>query len=140
MWQRIQTLYLAISTGLIISLFFSTMAVAVGVAGETATIEYSEKLPYLCLMISILSANLLALVLFKYRPLQMRVAMIAALLLIGFQIWLAVDYFRAPDGIVFKFNAVFPLVAAILDVLAVRGIMADQLMVQSYSRLRSRKK
>ncbi len=116
------------------------MAVAVGVAGETATIEYSEKLPYLCLMISILSANLLALVLFKYRPLQMRVAMIAALLLIGFQIWLAVDYFRAPDGIVFKFNAVFPLVAAILDILAVRGIMADQLMVQSYSRLRSRKK
>lgn len=140
MWQRIQTLYLAISTGLIISLFFSTMAVAVGVAGDTATIAYSEKLPYLCLMISILSANLLALVLFKYRPLQMRVAMIAALLLIGFQIWLAVDYFRAPDGIVFKFNAVFPLVAAILDILAVRGIMADQLMVQSYSRLRSRKK
>ena len=140
MWQRIQTLYLAISTGLIIALFLSPMAVAVGSDGATAQIAYIEKIPYLCLMISILVANLSALVLFKFRPLQMRVATIAALLLIGFQIWIGVDYFKAAEGIVFRFTAIFPLIAAILDMLAVKGIWSDEMMVQSFSRLRSSKK
>ena len=140
MWQRIQTLYLAIASGLILYMFFGVMAVAIGTDGQTAEIHYSEKLPYLCLMISLICANLLALVLFKYRPLQLRVAVIAALLLIGFQIWIAIDYFNAPDGIVFKFTAIFPIIAAILDFMAVKGIYADQLMVESFSRLRSSKK
>ena len=140
MWQRIQTLYLAIATGLIASMFFSNMAVAIGSDGDVAEIAYIEKIPYLCLMISLLCANLLALVLFKFRPLQIRVAAIAALMLVGFQIWLAVDYFTAPEGIVFRFTAIFPIVAAILDVLAIKGIYSDQLMVESFSRLRSKKK
>lgn len=140
MWQRVQTLYLALATGLIIALFCSTMAVAIGANGEEAIIRYTEKLPYLYLMISLLSANLIALVLFKFRPVQLRVAVIAGLLLLGFQIWIAIDYFNAPDGIVFKFTAIFPLIAAILDFMAVKGIYADQLMVESFSRLRSSKK
>lgn len=140
MWQRVQTLYLAIASGLIISMFFSVMAVTIGTDGAQGTINYIEKLPYLYLMISIACTNIIALVLFKHRPLQMRVATIAALLLIGFQIWIAVDYFKAPDGIVFKYTAIFPLVAAIGDILAVRGIWADQLMVESFSRLRSSKR
>ena len=67
-------------------------------------------------------------------------AVIAALLLIGFQIWIAIDYFNAPDGIVFKFTAIFPIIAAILDFMAVKGIYADYFMVESFSRLRSGKK
>lgn len=140
MWQRVQTLYLAIATGLIIALFCSNMAVVIGANGETDTIRYTEKLPYLCLMISLLCANLLALILFKFRPVQLRVAVIAGLMLIGFQIWIAMDYFNAPDGIVFKFNAIFPLIAAILDFMAVKSIYSDQLMVESFSRLRSSRK
>ena len=140
MWQRIQTLYLALSTGLIVSMFFSVMATAIGTDGATAEIAWIDKIPYLCLMISILTANASALVTFKFRTLQMRVATIAALLLVGFQVWIAVDYFNAPNGIVFKFTAVFPIIAAILDFLAIKGIIADQMMVESFSRLRTSRK
>ena len=140
MWQRIQTLYLALSTGLVAVLLFSTMATAIGTDGQTASIAYAEKLPYLYLMISILFANLFALVIFKHRVLQMRVATIASLLLIGFQVWIAVDYFKADEGIVFKYTAVFPLVAAILDILAVKGIASDILVAESVNHLRKSKK
>ncbi len=136
MWQRIQTLYLILSAGIITALFFSPLATAIGTEGQTESIGFAEKLPYLCLMISILTAHLFSLLLYKRRVVQMRVATIAALLSLGFQIWLAVDYFLAPDNIVFKFTAILPLIAAILDMLAVRGIAADQLMVESAGRLR----
>ena len=140
MWQRVQTLYLAIATGLVVALFFSTMAVAIGSDGALAPIKYTESTPFLCLMIGILVVNFLALVTFKSRVLQYRLTVLVSLLLIGFQAWLAVRYFTAPDGIVFKFTAVFPIVAAIFDILAARGILSDQLMVESFSRLRSKKK
>lgn len=140
MWQRIQTLYLALACGIVAALFFSPLAVAIGNGGAQETINFTDNIYFLCLMISIALANLLALILFKHRGLQMRVTVIAGLLLLGFQIWLAVRYFTAPEGIVFKFTAILPLVAAILDFLALRGILADQFLVESYGRLRSRKK
>ena len=140
MWQRIQTLYLALACGIVAALFFSPLAVAIGDGGAQETIYFTDNVYFLCLMISIALASLLALVLFKHRGLQMRVTVIAGLLLLGFQIWLAVRYFTAPEGIVFKFTTILPLVAAILDFLALRGILADQFLVESYGRLRSRKK
>ena len=140
MWQRIQTLYLALACGIVAALFFSPLAVAIGDGGAQETIYFTDNVYFLCLMISIALASLLALVLFKHRGLQMRVTVIAGLLLLGFQIWLAVRYFTAPEGIVFKFTAILPLVAAILDFLALRGILADQFLVESYGRLRSSKK
>lgn len=140
MWQRIQTLYLAVSSILIGVLFFSVLATAIGTDGQTVNINFTEKIPYLCLMISIFVANVSALVTFKHRGLQIRVAVIATLLLLGFQVWIAVDYFTAESGIVFKYTAIFPLVAAILDILAVRGIFSDIMLAQSVNRLRTNRK
>ena len=140
MWQRIQTLYLVLSAGIIAALFFSPLATVLGPEGQSETIAFAEKLPYLCLMISILTAHIFAIILFKRRIVQMRVATIAALLAIGFQIWIGVDYFTAPESIVFKVTAILPLIAGILDVMAVRAIAADQMMVESMSRLRSSRK
>ena len=101
---------------------------------------YYEKLPFLLFLISLFSANVIALITFKARILQMRVSVLAALLLVGFQIWLGVDFFSHRNEMVFSFTAVFPLVAAILDVMAARNIFLDEAMVQSASRLRSSKK
>ena len=140
MWQRIQTLYLALACGIVAALFFIPLAVAIGTGGATENIYFTDNVYFLCLMISIALANFLALVLFKHRGLQIRVAVIACLLLLGFQIWLGFKYFNAPDGVVFKFTAILPLIASALDALAIRGIMADELLVESYGRLRTRKK
>lgn len=141
MWQRIQTLYLAIATVLTGSLFFCNFATILGPGGESADVKYYEKLPYLIFLISLFTANAIALLSFRTRILQMRVSILAALLLTGFQIWLGVDFFRHRNEMIFSFTAVFPIVAAILDVLAGRNIALDEAMVQSASRLRgSRRK
>ncbi len=140
MWQRIQTLYLSISTVLIVTMFFSHLAVAIGNDGQQSFVDYVEKIPYLILMISILVANVAALTTFKFRMLQMRISVIAALLFFGFQIWIAVDYFNAPDGLVFRYTAIFPLIAFILDLLAARSIFGDELIVESGSHLRAAKR
>lgn len=137
MWQRIQTLYLALSTALIIAIFVTPYAETLDVHEN---IYFTDKLPYLWLMISVILAHIFTLTLFKARGLQLRVTTLAALITLGFQIWVAVDFFNRPDGIVFKATAVFPLVSVILDVLAIRGIMSDILITESVGRLRTRRK
>ena len=138
MWQRIQTLYLAIATVLIGSLFFSRFATVFG-EGESA-ILYREYTPYLLFAIMTFLANLISLA----RMIQMRLCIISAIVLLAFQIWIGVNYFFPPEevenNIVFSFTAIFPVIAAILDVLAARNIMLDEAMVQSAARLRSTKR
>jgi hypothetical protein len=82
----------------------------------------------------------IALTTFKVRVLQMRTAVLAALILVALQGWLAVDFFTADQALVFRWTAVFPLVAALLDVWAARAIFRDQLLVESLSSLRKRRR
>ena len=140
MWQRIQTLYLAIALALVGSLFFCKMATILGADGALETIKFTEKTGYLLCIIMLFTANLLSLLTFKFRMLQMRVCIITALMLLGFQIWIAVDFFNNKAQFVYSFTAVFPLVAAILDVIAARAILMDEAMVREANRLRKSKK
>jgi cyanate permease len=80
---------------------------------------------------------------YKKRVLQMRMCVYNALLIIGFcalsgfYLW---QFSKSPDlpGMTIHLNfwAAFPLVALILDYLAIRNIGADETMVRSLERLR----
>lgn len=140
MWQRIQILYLGIASALVGSLFFCNMATVIGPGGSEVTIAYHEKLPFLMLTIMAFTAHVGALASTRVRFLQMRVCIIAALLLIGFQCWLAVDMVTHRHEMVFSFTMAFPLIAAILDVMAARNIMLDEMMVQAHSRIKKKKR
>lgn len=122
MWQRIQTLYLVVALGLLVAMFwhvsFLWWLILLGVA---------------CFM------QLVAVLAYKFRLFQMRTAIIAAIMLLGLQIWMAVVYLTG-DKAAFNITAVFPVVAAILDGLAARAIFSDELIVRSSSRLRSSKR
>ena len=131
MWQRIQTLYLALSTALIAALFFCNKA---------GDIPYTRYMPYVVLLAIITLLNLLALTTWKHRVFQARTAMLSALITLALQVWLAVDFFTTGNDPVFHVTVVFPVVAVILDVLAFRNIMADELMVRSSDRLRAAKR
>ncbi|MBR1406496.1 MAG: DUF4293 family protein [Bacteroidales bacterium] len=133
MWQRVQTLYLAISTVLIFLLFFLPKAVTLGSGDEISFISY---VPYLILLIITTALNLLALTTWKFRVFQMRTATLTALLTLALQIWLVVDFLATRGQVTFKVFAIFPLIAVILDILAIRGIFADQMLVESASSLR----
>lgn len=141
MWQRLQTLYLCLATGLVVALFFSVKAFTLGSGGvHAAELTYVKYTPYLILLILITILQLLAVFTFNARVFQMRTAVLAAILMIALQAWIGVDYFTADKEWIFKFTAVFPLVAAILNFIAARYILRDQLLVESVSHLRSRKK
>lgn len=141
MWQRLQTLYLCIATGMIVALFFSVKAFTLGPGGvHSVELTYIKYTPYLILLILITILQLLAVFTFNARVFQMRTAMLSAILMIALQAWIGVDYFTADKEWIFKFTAVFPLVAAILNFIAARLILRDQLLVESVSHLRSRKK
>ena len=141
MWQRLQTLYLCLATGLVVALFFSVKAFTLGPGGvHAAELTYVKYTPYLILLILITILQLLAVFTFNARVFQMRTAVLAAILMIALQAWIGVDYFTADKEWIFKFTAVFRLVAAILNFIAARLILRDQLLVESVSHLRSRKK
>ena len=141
MWQRLQTLYLCIATGLIVALFFSVKAFTLGPGGIHAEeLTYVKYTPYLILLILITALQLLAIFTYKTMVFQMRTAALAAILAVALQAWIGVDFFMADKVWIFRITAVFPLAAAILDFIAVRYILRDQLLVESISHLRSRKK
>lgn len=120
MWQRVQTLYLAVASALLAAMYSAHYRTAFTVLFSVA-----------------LAAQAIALLTFRFRTLQMRLSTLAALILLGLQAWMAVQFFGSADKASYNLTAVFPAVAAILDMLAVRGILADEFLVRSASRLRS---
>ncbi len=106
-------------------------------AGDISFVSYW---PYLVLLVVITLLDILALTTYRFRVFQVRTAVLAALVTLGLQAWLVVDFVLSGNDPLFHVAAIFPLVAVILDVLAARGIWADELMVRSSDRLRSAKR
>ena len=141
MWQRIQTLYLAVSTVLLFILFFSDAYTVTAPDGMQYVTYLQLQKPYFAILLGILFAmTVLALITFKVRILQMRLATLSGLVALGMTGWLAYFYFTAPENVAFKWPVIFPLIAAICDFLAARGCFQDQLMVESAYRIRESRK
>ena len=139
MWQRIQTLYLGIATALIVSMFFCRFATISGPEGSEAVIRYYEKVPFLVLLIMLTTAHVASIASYKSFFLQARVASIAALLALGFQIWLAVDFFNYHNEMTFSISLLFPLAAAVLDFMAAQRSMVDEMTLQSIRAIKKKK-
>lgn len=135
MWKKIQTLYIIAATVLTTSMFFCRFATILGPEGTELPIMYYEKLPYAVMLIMLLTAGICALFSHKFPILQARVAMLTALMLIGFQIWLGVDFFKYRSEMVFSVTMIFPLAAAILDTLAAYSAMVDAMTLQTVRKM-----
>ena len=131
MWQRVQTLYLFLATALIAALFFCHKA---------GDVFYTDYWPYMVLLLVVAVLNVMARTTYKHRIFQMRTATLSAIILLGLQVWLVVDCIKTHNTPVFSLTAVFPVVAMILNLLAARGILADELLVRNSSRLRAAKR
>lgn len=118
-------------------MFFSTEAVSLGSEGEiTDSIRFTQNLSHLILLAVIVLLHLLALTTYRFRVFQMRTAVLAAIVTLALQIWIAIDFIQIGSEFVFRLPCVFPAASIILDILAARGILADQLLVESSSSLR----
>ena len=141
MWQRIQTLYLALSAILLFILFFNDAFTMTAPEGMQYVKFIQIQKPYFGILLGVLFAmTLLAIATYKVRILQMRLATLSGLVALGMTGWLAYLYFTAPENVTFKWTVIFPLVAAILDFLAARGCYQDQLLVESVYRIRESRK
>ena len=140
MWQRIQTLYLGLATALIASMFFCRFATIVGPEGAEEFIRYYEKMPFLVLLIMLTAAHVSAIGSYKMFILQARVAMISGLLALGFQIWLAYDFFCYKDVMTFSITMLFPGVAAFLDIIAAKSAMVDEATMAGIKAIKKIKK
>ena len=57
--------------------------------------------------------------------------MLTGLMLIGFQIWLGVDFFMWRKELIFSVTMLFPLAAAALEIIAARRAVIDGLVIQA---------
>jgi hypothetical protein len=155
MIQRIQTVYLLIVAGLFIALMFLPIAVlqsgsnlySFEVTGLNTVAQPSEfTCPTWSLMAIAAIIILLAFVIifmYKKRIFQIRMCIFNALLMIGFYalfgfyLW---QFGKSPELPDMKVNihiwAAFPIIALILNYLAIRNIGADETLVRSLERLR----
>lgn len=140
MWQRIQTLYLGIATALIFSMFFCIFATIIGPDGAEITIAYREKMPYLVLLIMMITAHIAATASYKTFFLQARVSIIAGLLAFGFQTWIGIDILRNMDDMSFSITALFPLAAGALDFMAAKRSLVDEMTVTAVQSARKARK
>ena len=147
MVQRIQTVYLFISALLIASLMKLKFA-DLSVNNELYTfiargIYTGEKLVFdgLAIFLFIWLIALLHFVvifLYKKRILQIRILVFTIVLLLGlFGMFFYFTYAGFTDvKAAFKIPVVFPVIAAVLDYLAVRAIGKDEVLVRSLNRIR----
>ena len=139
MWQRIQTLYLLISAALLAALCFSNAYTVTDPDGLVKVSYWQLQKPYFGILLGILCAMVaLALLVYKSRILQMRLAVLSGIVALGMQAWLAWMYFSF-EGPVFRWTVIFPLIVFICNMLAARGCYQDQLMVESAYRVRERR-
>ncbi len=147
MIQRIQTAYLLVAGLLTASLFkldFAEMSVngewhvfnARGIfKGDDLVLD---GLPIMIFIGLIALLHLAAIFMYKKRIRQIRTVVFTIILLLGlFGLFFYFAYAGLPDPkVAFKVPLAFPLIAIILDYLAIRAIGKDEALVRSLDRIR----
>ena len=154
MIQRIQSIYLLIAVILVGMLYFFPFASFVveqdmsmyhiSIKGLLPDISDAKPIFRVIPLIFIISTSILALLsaimLFKRRMLQIRICIISILALLGLQglmlYFISVSKHQLGAVSSFSIVFVFPIIAAILSYLAIRGIAKDEALVRSMDRLR----
>lgn len=147
MIQRIQTVYLLIVTALLITAMCLPMGYFTDVAGEhvfkalgldmNGTSQSTWGLFGILLFSTIVAFA--TIFLFRNRMLQIRMTIFNSLLLVGYYIaFLAFYFVLKNDTNLFRIGwaLCLPLVSIILNVLAIRAIGRDEVMVKAADRLR----
>ena len=152
MIQRIQSIYLLITTILLGSIFLYPIAELLGADGQLFIFNFNglsidnEEGMYLLtvppmILLAITSAiSFLSIFLYKKRVLQMRLNSFNIILMLGY-LGLAYYYIqnfsKQLEGVVsYQITAIFPFVAAVLTYLAIRAIGKDEALIRSMDRIR----
>jgi hypothetical protein len=111
-----------------------------GVIADSGTLVYNGW-PLLVLLLIIIFLHGFTITKFKNRILQIRLTIINILLMIGFILvswyFISASLTQIGEGVYsFKLPMAFPIVAAVLDYLAIRSIGSDEALIRSLDRIR----
>ncbi len=152
MIQRIQSLYLLAIAALMAAAVFTPLAYFVAGVEEFELYAFalknensSHSTMYMGIIVALAAIlPFVTIFLFKNRLLQIRLCAVELVLLLGSIIFMAIYYYLSnrmfsqmefhAQG--FRIAIVFPLVALILDYLAIRAIFHDEMLVRSLDRIR----
>ncbi|MDR1582633.1 MAG: DUF4293 domain-containing protein [Prevotellaceae bacterium] len=137
MIQRIQTLYLFIVIILQSILLSTSIAKYADPAGKE-TLYKTMDFPMLAALASFTALiPAISMFLYKNRILQMRFNIFNSILLVALQGFIVyyILQVRVP-GFIFTIQSIFPVIALILSILAIRNILKDELLIKSLNRLR----
>jgi hypothetical protein len=147
MIQRIQTIFLLIST-LLVGLLFLLPFAEIAKDGAVYLFNFKgiildgtvkESGVFVSILIGIILAlHVYGISSFKKRIMQIRIIVFAILLLIGLCGMFSFYTYYSFSGanISLKISALFPVVAIILDYLAIRAIGKDEALIRSIDRIR----
>lgn len=151
MIQRIQSLYLLLSTILGVVCLSMPLGYFTTVEGErvsdlfnlwtrsaeTGTHNFSPWALFALLVVTT-TLTFLDIFLFTRRALQMRVLSLCMIILVGYYGFMAFFVFMVNSDLTYtpSITAAFPFICIVLDYLAFRGILKDELLVKSLDRLR----
>ena len=148
MIQRIQTLYLFAAAALMVTALLTPLAYFAAGTDEYTLRAFSlsgsgmtQSTIYMALAAAVPLVNIF---LFKRRMLQIRLCAVELVLLLGSVAFIGIYYYLSTRMVSqaefhtqgFRIAAVFPLVALVLDYLAMRAIFKDELLVKSLDRIR----
>ncbi len=152
MIQRIQTLYLLAIVALMTLALFTPLAYFVAGVEEYKLFAFALKgeqnefsTIYMGIVIALAAiVPLVNIFLYKNRQLQIRLCAAELALLVGSLAFMAIYYYLSNRMFAelafheqgFRIAIIFPLIAIILDYLAMRAIFHDEMLVRSLDRIR----
>lgn len=155
MIQRIQSLYLVAVVALMATALLTPLAYFAAGSNiyelfafelvNQADAAASQSTMYMGVVVALATIiPLITIFLYKNRMLQIRLCAVELVLLLGAQVFMALYYYLSnrmfeqlefhTQGI--RIAIIFPLVAIILDYLALRAIFKDEMLVRSLDRIR----
>lgn len=130
-WKRIQTLMMGAATLLLLVMLGSEMCYAmVPSDGGSDLVRYPilfrERLQFLLFILITAGIALVATLGFRLRMIQIRLCIIDAIVLLAFQAWIVVEFFKMHGTFTFTVYSVFPIVAALLLLLSIKFTWKDE--------------
>ncbi len=138
MLQRIQSVFLLLALVLLGLIFVLPFAVMVD-AQANESVYSGVQMPALVLQIIVFVTTLATVFLYKNRVLQIRLSALNCVILLVYQafaIWQVYQLSLLADATRVKVAIIFPVLAVILTLVAMRGMAKDEALVKSLDRLR----
>ena len=156
MIQRVQSIYLLLVTVLMSFLLvrayaeltlnadqlltFRAHAIVSDIGSDTETI-YKSTIPVIALVLITAILSFINIFIYRRRIIQIRICMVNTLLLVALLITIFLYYMVTKNSLTtihqsFRIPAIFPLMGIVFNIMATRAIQRDELLVNSYKRIR----